>query len=190
MPQPTNDFLAVVDSNVGYNKANLVTDQSLDYRVALAADGSAVATLKVEYNNKGTRGLGFSTKDMPYVDQATYEVQMLVLVPEGSQRMTPGNGDEPWEELDRTWFEQYLTVPPESRASETITYRLPRRQIEGNQFTYTLMVRKQAGTEGVPLRVQVTGPDGWRVKGLTGRLWSTETKLTVDRTFTVELERR
>jgi hypothetical protein len=190
MPPPTNDFLAVVDSNVGYNKANLVTDQALDYRVTLAADGTATATLKVDYHNKGTSGLGFSTKDMPYVDRATYEVQLLVLVPEGSERLTPGNGDEPWKDLDRTWFEEYVTVPPESRASTTISYRLPRRPVEANQLRYELFVRKQAGTAGVPLRVQVIGPEGWRVKGLTGRLWSQETVLTVDRAFTVELERR
>ena len=130
LPPPTNDFLAVVDSNVGYNKANLVTDQALDYRVTLGGGRHGHGDPQGQLPQQGDAvGLGFSTAEMPYLDQATYEVQLLVLVPEGSERLTPGNGDEPWKDLDRTWFEEYLTVPPESRASTTITYRLPRRPV-------------------------------------------------------------
>jgi hypothetical protein len=189
-PPPTNDFLSVVDSNVGYNKANLVTDQSLDYRVTLAADGTATSTLRIDYYNKGTSGLGFSTEQMPYVHQATYEGRLQILVPEGSQRLTPGNGDEPWDDLDRTIFEQYVTVPPEGRSSTTITYRLPRRPPEGGHLRYDLVVRKQAGTAGVPLHVQVTAPGGWRISGGSGRTWSADTTLTVDRSLGVQFERQ
>jgi hypothetical protein len=189
-PPPSNDFLSVVDSNVGYNKANLVTDQSLEYRVTLAADGTATATLRITYHNKGTKGLGFSTANMPYVNDATYEGQLQILVPEGSKRLTPGNGDEPWDDLDRTIFEQYVTVPPESDSSTSITYRLPRRAPEGGRLNYDLFIRKQAGTAGVPIRVQVSGPEGWRVVGGSGRTSSTDLTLTVDRSLSVQFERQ
>jgi hypothetical protein len=189
-PPPTNDFLSVVDSNVGYNKANLVTGQALDYRVTLATDGTATATLRIDYHNTGTKGLGFSTEHMPYVNDATYEGQLQILVPEGSKRLTPGNGDEPWDDLDRTIFEQYVTVPPESSSSTTITYRLPRRAPEGGKLNYDLFIRKQAGTAGVPIRVQVSGPEGWRVVGGSGRTYAADLTLTVDRSLSVQFERQ
>ena len=39
-PPDASDFLLVVDSNVGFNKANMFVQQALDYRVAESADGA------------------------------------------------------------------------------------------------------------------------------------------------------
>ncbi len=47
----TSDYLMVVDANLGYNKANALIQQSLDYRVLVHADGSAQGTLTVQHRN-------------------------------------------------------------------------------------------------------------------------------------------
>lgn len=192
-PPPADDFLAVVDSNwrLG-NKANLVTDQALDYRVEIGADGATTAELTISYENRGTDHLSFSTLDMPFVHQATYDADVRVYVPHGSRRLsrgTPGGGQDPGPELGRTVFQERAVVKPESRQSLTIAYLLPNRRVEPDNIRYRLFVRKQAGTAAVPLRVGVVGPAGWRASGGEGREWTAQTTLAVDRQFSVLFER-
>jgi hypothetical protein len=189
---PGEDFLAVVDSNEGYNKANLVTGQSLDYRVVLGPSGEATATLTVAYRNRGTAGLGFSTAGMPYLHQATYEAGVQVYAPPGSRRLVgapaapAGDGpDEPDSDLGRAVFQQRVAVSPERTETLTFAYRLPDRPAAGGRIDYLLSVRKQAGTVAVPFRLTVVGPDGWRVMGTAGGNMTAETTLVVDRRFAV-----
>jgi len=189
-PLPTDDFLAVVDSNwrLG-NKANLVTDQELDYRVAIAPDGTSIATLTITYENRGTGGLSFSTADMPFLDQAPYDADVRIYAPLGSQRLSPGDAQNLEPELGRTVFLERVEVPPESRQSLTVQYRLPDRRVDGGRIDYELFVRKQAGTSAVPFTLTVTGPEGSRVGGSDKREWSTQANLLVDRRFRVAFER-
>ena len=194
---PTDDFLAVVDMNI-WNKANLVTDERLDYRVQIAADGAAKATLLVTHVNRGTRSLGFPTEQMPFVHQATYDALVRAYVPLGSERIytgaqDEGSGDHPEPDMGRTVFGDWVSVPAESEHVTTIAYRLPNRRVDDGRIQYDLLVRKQAGTTAVPLRLTVTGPEGWRASGEAGRAtgheWVAETALDVDRQFSVRFER-
>jgi hypothetical protein len=187
-PSPTDDFLAVVDSNwrLG-NKANLVTDQQLDYRVAIAPDGASTARLTISYENRGTDTLPFSTADMPFLDHATYDADVRIYAPLGSRWLSPeGEVLEP--ELGRAVLLERVEVPPESRRSLTVEYRLPDRRVESGRIDYDLFVRKQAGTGAIPFRLTVTAPEGWRANGSSSREWSTSSDLIVDRTFQVLLE--
>ncbi|HRQ37717.1 MAG TPA: DUF4012 domain-containing protein [Chloroflexota bacterium] len=45
------DFLSVIDSNMGYNKVNMHVTRSLDYAVQLHPDGRADAALTIYYTN-------------------------------------------------------------------------------------------------------------------------------------------
>lgn len=47
------DYLQVVDSNVGFNKANALITQSMRYEVAVAPDFAAHATLSIRYRHNG-----------------------------------------------------------------------------------------------------------------------------------------
>ncbi|MDQ3699573.1 MAG: hypothetical protein M3442_01485, partial [Chloroflexota bacterium] len=189
-PPPSDDFLAVVDSNVGYNKANLVTDQALEYRVVVAPDGGTTAALTVTYHNRGTAGLAFSATEMPYLHQAEYSAQVRLYVPTGSQRLPHSpisQGQHTYSELQRTVFEERVTVPVDSRRSLSVAYRLPDRRVDARRIRYTLLVRKQAGTAAVPFRLAVVPPDGWRVSPAV-HAWTAETVLDVDRRFDVVFE--
>jgi hypothetical protein len=189
-PPPTDDFLAVVDSNeINGAKANLVTDQTLTYHVEIGADGAAVATLRVGYDNRGTRHLSFSTENMPYLNQPTYEARVRIYAPLGSQRLGLRSGSDPEPEFGRSVFEEYVSVAPETTDALTLTYRLPTSRADSRQIRYDLFVRKQPGTAGVPFHLVVSGPPGWRARGGNDRDWSAETNLAVDRTFSVVFER-
>ncbi|MCL4263389.1 MAG: DUF4012 domain-containing protein [Anaerolineae bacterium] len=52
LENPTGqDFLSVIDSNMGYNKVNMHVARALDYRVNLHPDGRADAALTIHYTN-------------------------------------------------------------------------------------------------------------------------------------------
>jgi hypothetical protein len=188
-PPPTNDFLAVVDDNVGYNKANLVTDEQLDYQVSLDATGASRATLTITYANRGTRQLGFDATAMPYLHDATYAGRVSVYVPAGSQRIDTGEPAQSAADVGRGVFVESVVVPPERQATLILRYQLPDRPVDSRRLAYDLTVRKQAGTQGAPVRVSVTGPDGWRVVGGGDRQWHAQALLTTDQRFGVVFER-
>ncbi|MCZ7673944.1 MAG: hypothetical protein M5U34_45850 [Chloroflexi bacterium] len=48
------DFLAVVDTNMGFNKSNLHVKRETDYRVTLAENGDGNGRLTVTYSHTGT----------------------------------------------------------------------------------------------------------------------------------------
>jgi hypothetical protein len=183
-----DDFLAVVDDNIGYNKANLVTEQMLDYQVSIGADGARAATLTIGYANRGTRQLNFSAEAMPYLNQATYVGSISIYVPIGARMLTTGQPAAQAADLGRGVFVQRVLVPPEGRASLVLTYQLPNQSVEPRRMSYGLMVRKQAGTQSTPIRVRVIGPEGWHVAGATGRDWTAEAALTTDQRFDVVFE--
>jgi hypothetical protein len=49
-----DDFWMIVDSNLGFNKANTIVESSAAYTLTLLADGSAEAELAVRYQHTGT----------------------------------------------------------------------------------------------------------------------------------------
>ena len=90
-PPDASDFLLVVDSNVGFNKANLVVQQALDYEVAASADGPE-ATLTVTYTHGGPANAEPVCDRSPrygatYADMAArcYWDYLRVYVPPGSE---------------------------------------------------------------------------------------------------------
>jgi hypothetical protein len=62
LENPANqDVLAVVDSNMGYNKVNLFVTRTLEYEVTLSVDGRAQADLVIHYANNAPFEPGEST---------------------------------------------------------------------------------------------------------------------------------
>src|SRR5207302_162911 len=113
-------------------------------------------------------GLGFPTDAMPYVHEATYDGEIQIYVPSGSERLS-GSLKDSWTELERMVLEEWVTVPPEQRRAVTVTYRLPNRPVEGGRIVYQLGVRKQASSAAVPIHLTITGPEGWRAEGTNAR---------------------
>lgn len=167
------DYLLVVDSNVGYNKVSASVEQSIAYDVTLSPEGPR-ARLTMRYTNHSTAALEECDKFTQYVP--TYEQMMegcywdyvRVYVPEGAQLLSATGSDQEatvFAELGRTVFDMTLLLRPGETRELVLEYTLPPTVLQGN--AYGLSVQKQAGTNALPLTVSVAWPEG-SVREVTG----------------------
>lgn len=156
------DYLAVVDSNVGYNKVTASVEQSMAYAVT-ATDGRLRAKLTIRYHNRSTQRDDRCDKFRQYVPtydaltQGCYWDYVRVYVPLGAELLAGTGGDEPITttvELSRTCFATYFMLRPGEERELSLEYALPERLLHGG--TYRLYVQKQAGTGAIPLTITLT----------------------------------
>ena len=190
LPQENiQDYLQVVDTNVGYNKANQFIERALQYNVALAADGSGTADLTVSHIHTGSaddQTCVQGTVD-EYVARAGYlELAdkcffnyLRVYVPDGSMLITGPNQVVPAEiwyggyDWDRgtavvqeipgfTTFSNFIFVPKGQTINSQYRYDLPITitQQKAAKTNYALLVEKQAGAGPYPIEVKITLPPG------------------------------
>jgi hypothetical protein len=178
------DFLLVVDSNVGGNKANALVAESIDYRIDLAASEPA-AELTLHYAHAAPAqadGCLPTAQASPLYDDWTkgcYWDFVRVYVPAGSRLQ---GGTVPTIPAEQMWNRQPaggtpaveaeagdgmawsapLLLPPGEERTLSFTYALPGAVLrqEGEGWAYRLRVQKQPGTSGHPLRVTVVLPHG------------------------------
>lgn len=162
-PPPGGDFLAVVDSNVGFNKVNAVVKPALAYRVA-PGDGGLEATLVITYTHTAPAGsepiCDRSPRYGDSYDEMTrrcYWNYLRVYVP-GDSELVAAEGfkkisTEPGMR-GTTVFAGDFVVPPGEVYAVTLRYRLP---ADLPAAPYRLFVRKQAGTLATPLTVEAPG---------------------------------
>jgi len=179
-----DDFLMVVDSNMGFNKVNPRIQQEIDYQVTLAEGDRPSAELRVHYRHTGAKRLEECILPTDYGD--SYEEMMdrcywdyvRVYVPKGSE-LRAASGFEPDSvenlpgERKTQVFAGYFVLAPGDEHEVVIKYDLPPETTSGQ--SYRLRVQKQPGASGLPLRVQVTGPVSATF----------ETTLSSDQQFTV-----
>jgi hypothetical protein len=194
--RPTEgDYLMVVDANLGFNKVNPRVERTLDYEIALHADGDATAALTVNYRHTGPGNDHLCRQHDVYAEgeQMTYESlikgcywnYLRIYVPEGSHLHTASRHPTPAEyllrgiaaageaevlsnELGRAVFAQFFVVEHGQTLTTHLEYDLPRvaRLIEG-QWRYTLLIQKQPGTDSTPLALEVILPPGTQLLAAT-----------------------
>lgn len=158
-PPKRGDFLAVVDSNVGFNKANAAVQQQIAYAVA-PADGGLVATLTLTYTHTAQDGEPVCDRTPRYGDsydeltRRCYWDYLRVYAPGGSELLA-GEGllQSSTEAGERrtTIFAGDFVLRPGAQQVVTLRYRLPAGL---SVAPYQLFVRKQAGTLAIPLTVE------------------------------------
>lgn len=187
---PTSgDYLMIVDSNVGFNKANAANRQSIEYTVTIEADGNSTAQLTLTYTQTGQPIDQCRHELIPYTLELTYDelVQQCywnyrrVLAPMGSAlleasphptgpgqlitgRVTDGS-TATGVELDRTSFSTLLIAPRGETISSALRYALPPGIVttDGREHTYRLRVQKQSGAGDWPLTISIRWPAGWQL---------------------------
>lgn len=185
---PDQDFLMVVDTNVGFNKVNLHIERSLAYHVTLADDGSAVANLHVTYTHNGPddeeaclQDTYYAYGDAPdYITLANecYWNYMRVYAPAPAQLQSSSRHAVPQETLqfghvdwdsealtieelpEATTFANFLMVPQAGTTVAQFEYTLPDivQSADGETQQYTLTIAKQAGLSAQPTRLTITLP--------------------------------
>jgi hypothetical protein len=162
------DFLAVFDSNVGYNKVNAVVTRQMDYTVAWEEDGW-VAHLVLTYTHPIHVDLNDCILQPDYgrtyddMIRRCYWNYVRIYVPEGVQwleakgldvtslEMSPG-------ERGTQVISGLFVMPPGTTHVVRFSYRLPSSVAEGD--TYRLWIQKQPGTSAFPFRFTFIAPPG------------------------------
>ncbi len=179
-PPAAGDFLAVIDSNVGFNKANAAVGQQIAYRVE-SADGGLTATLTLTYTHQAALGSEEVCDRSPrYGDsydemiRRCYWGYLRVYAPGGSELLDSAGLNRAETDLGERGtavFAGDFVLRPIEQHIVTLRYRLPTDLYPASALApYRLFVRKQAGTLAPPLLVEALGCR-----------W--ETDLAQDRTF-------
>jgi len=162
-PPPDSDFLAVIDSNVGFNKVNAVVKPALAYRVEAGGAGLE-ATLVISYTHTAPAGSEPVCERSPRYgdsyDEMTrrcYWNYLRVYTPGGSELLAAEGFKkitaEPGER-GTTVFAGDFVAQPGVVYTVSIRYRLP---ADLPAAPYRLFVRKQGGTVAIPLAVEAMG---------------------------------
>lgn len=179
------DYLMVVDANVGFNKTNVLVSESLNYQVTLQPDGTGRAVVALNYAHQGTRTDVVCTQIIPYDQNVTYDKMiqtcyydfLRLVVPPGSQlreataQPVPGKyllsgtaSDGKAETLDDhpsswTMFGQFFVVEYGKQLLTRFEYDLPVVVADAAGLKrYGLILQKQPGTDGMPVKVNLTLP--------------------------------
>lgn len=189
LPQaPPGDFLMVVDTNMGYNKANIFIERALDYAITLAAQPQAHLTITYHHTGERTGEPCYQGVDQEFEEAAEYLAiadqcywnYLRVYAPAGSTLLDSSRHVVPGETLysgitwgsagqmveDIPWltaFANFLLVPRGEEVTTTFTYQLPAGIIvplASGESLYQLDIRKQPGMKDERLRIMVNLPDG------------------------------
>jgi hypothetical protein len=181
------DFLMVVDTNVGYNKTNVVVALSQVYEVDLTQTASPKSSLMVVHNNQavGVASCNHWEKvrmegEKDYPIQDCYWNYLRVYTPAGTflldatpqsipagwmilEKSPPAEVDVLDEEIDGVQgFGTMQVVPASDYRITLFEFLLPADVVqagpESGQWLYRLRVQKQPGTLAVPLTIRIRLP--------------------------------
>ncbi len=170
-PDSYQDYLMVVDSNIGFNKINGEIEQTLNYSLKNSnSQSDNFASLVLTYTNKAGWNRTVTNHEVcdrfnigeikTYQDARTgcYYDYLRVYVPQGSilTGITGNSPDSPpltSFENNKTVFATQLIVSPGQTVTVTLKYLLP-GQIPSPRG-YSLTLQQQAGRPPIPLQVNL-----------------------------------
>lgn len=182
----TGDYVMVVDTSMGFNKASTAMQQAWQYTVTLATERSPLAELTIVYTNTNPPAPGCEHRlpnyglDTAYdqLVQQCYWLYRRVLAPPGAELIdATRHPTQPGElitgqvsdgatrvsaEDGKTVFGTFLIVPRGQRVESRLSYTLPASvmQTQGDQLKYHLVWQKQSGAGAWPTTVTVIFPGG------------------------------
>ena len=180
------DYFLVVDTNLGFNKANALVRTELEYAVDLSDPALPQARLTVRHHHPLDAREAACRHEPRYdetyaqMTERCYWDYLRVYVPAASTlteatphaipadallsgRPSPAEVTVGPPEQGRNVFATMLLVRPSETLETRYAYTLPPSiwVARGPQPEYALLIQKQAGTEATPVQVQVRLPEGW-----------------------------
>ncbi len=176
-----NDFLGVNEANIGVNKANFFIKRSISHEVSILDTGSINETATISYENNSSSWPG-----------GDYKMYLRVILPNRSsvtgiaidgqeQNIFPAITDpilyeaknfktpkglevENTEEDEKTMYGFLVVVPARGKKIVSVSYTLANQIMSDNpEFSYSLRLFKQPGTENDPYRLSLSYPDGFKL---------------------------
>jgi len=193
------DYLYVVEANMApTSKYNLVIQRESSLVVGLRPDGSAVNSLRLNWqNDAGERGEPYrSLREYSNNQDGWYGAYVRALVPAGSDLITASGmasdqidgAETVGEEAGRAVFGNYLLMPP---GPSTLTYlwTVPDAAVQTETgWEYRLDVQKQPGARAEHLTVRVDLPPGADVTEVSDGGVVEGGRVVLDTTLTTDLE--
>lgn len=145
-----NDYLMLVDANMGALKTDYYMRRKLDYTVDFTGE-KPIGTMVYTYSNTAPRG-DWRTSD--------YHTYLRAFVPKGSVML-----ERKWinavitnEDFGKTYFGGFVDVEiGQSDVGTTLRYELPSNITPEN---YRLLIQKQSGVGTLPVTVHMKTKDG------------------------------
>lgn len=190
LPQnPQHDFLMLVDTNVGFSKANYVIQRQIEYQVAIADNGSVQSQLTATYNHTGEvtdsdclliplYNLETAVSYQNLVNEC-YWNYLRLYAPNDSQLIDASSHTVPAEYtiFGQEWagsaqpasdltglttFGTYFLLHRSQQLTSYFSYELPDDIIYTipDGQQYDLLIYKQAGTKPEPIQIVVQLPEG------------------------------
>lgn len=137
------DYLHVNDANLGGAKTDMFITREVEQEID-TANGTVTKTVTISYNNP-TKGSNCNLEAGHLCLNGTYRDYIRLLVPKGSKLISVVGSEVKEivsEDLDKTIFEAFFTMRPESQSKIVFKYELPKLDLT----TYRLLIQKQPGT--------------------------------------------
>jgi hypothetical protein len=169
------DYLMVVESNVGINKANYFVKRSLSYQVKISNEGIPEGTIQINYRNESQSEVfpagRYKSYLRVYVPPKSELVGIRIKNPTTDEIKEVGE-KEIKEEHEKQVFGFLLEVPIREARSVEVVWRLAEK-LTTETTQYLLLLQKQSGIEDESFSFWFTPPAD--TKAFSGTPGSTQT---------------
>ena len=150
-----NDFVSVVDNQLGQTKVAIYVDRKFSDKVTVNSDGSTQHQLTLTYHNNG------SVTDTATFG-GTFKNYLRVFVPPGAKLVKETGFTSEFQqgtESGAAVFQGWAAVNAQTSLTVNLTYTVPvQKGTKSNE--YQLFWRKEAGVDPYPVQVQVVSAAG------------------------------
>lgn len=188
-----NDFLAVVEANLGANKSNYYLDRNYNLDTTIGKDGEISHRLKINYTNRSP------SSTWP---AGTYKNRLRIYLPFGAKltRVLIDKTDitaqvSSFADYGRSGYSMLVNIDPKQTKSLVLDYSLSSSlSFVKNGADYRLDIIKQAGTDRDPFNWKLTFPINYKLDTKIGQNIGPQehtisTDLSQDRSLEVEFKK-
>lgn len=188
-----NDFLSIVEANLGANKVNYYLDRSYNLETVVGKFGEVKHRLRINYINRSPSDTFPGGK---------YKNRMRIYLPFSSQltRVLWGEADitksiSSFVDFGRIGYSMLLELAPKEQKTLVLDYSVPvKLDFQDGKAAYRLDVVKQAGTGEDPFQWTISYPLSFKIASdQTRKVGPQEQKistdLSIDRSFEVEFRK-
>ena len=153
----TSDYLLVVDSNIGANKANNFVSKKINYRPTIRRDGDINSVVEITYKNNSPANTW---------PGGNYKNYLRIYTPAGTviEKITNDQNTNPKQidvsfTNDKVVYGFLVEVPVQKELKVTLAYKQALTVIQGEgTVNYNLIFEKQAGTNTEPVEISIEYP--------------------------------
>lgn len=148
------DYLAVVEANLGVNKANYIATKSVHIQKSVNTHGTIATILTLLYDNTNKQDSRYQESYVNYVRIFVPKNTTLTGVTVNDSPLSPTDVDSVSYGADKHAFGFLVTIPPQQIAEVKIAYTIPSK-LESATSQYQLIYQKQSGDKTGPLLLSV-----------------------------------